>query len=114
VKIVKGRAKAFNGESHENGSKPGKGKCNSTVGTVMSGMATLTTTTADDERSEPGPESQDVQDAVDEGYKIWEKWANEQFKKWNINKHIYEVLKEGKEPLVIMRKLKTTEVSQVL
>jgi hypothetical protein len=99
------------GSSKSNVSSKRKGSSSASLaGTSTSGTSTSTVdyVTSEEDSDDAG---QAVQDTVDEGRTIWNKWTTEQFTKWGINKLLDRVLAEAqKDPATVMRKLKTAEV----
>jgi hypothetical protein len=94
------------------GKRKGKGtsKTSSGAGTSTSGTPSTSVVASESDDSD----AEAVLDAVDQGRKIWNDWATNQFKVWGINGIMDGVLwKKNKHPVQIMKMMKTKEVSYV-
>jgi len=108
-KAAKGKGMSKGGGTADSAPPTGRGKGKDKVSTPSRTTGSDGGRDTDENTSEEEVEC--IQDAVDEGRKAWEKWAAEQFVKWDLNKVVDKVLTdESKDPRLIMRKLKTKEV----
>lgn len=110
---AKGKAKAKAVDtSSESGSTASKSK----VGIKASaGSSTSRGVSSDHDEDESNDSDAAIRDAVDEGRKTWNEWTTERFTKWQINKRVDAVLANAKkDPLTVMRKLKSAEVRVAL